>query len=716
MSFGFGKRGRTPDPLGDDSKSYYGEDGGGYYAPPADAFQHSHTDVGGGGEFQDEYVEEDYGFDGSPQEGQFAGVTTTTTARLSEEQRQQLEGAKVGLTASERLAMIHDTANIKDYEASIRDTKRRGWCARCYVVIILAIIGLVVGLYFAFSGPGINETTNIFKEAWRPPSPTARPTRLPTVRPSAAPSVVASDSPSGRPSTKPTVMASEGPSQTPTSGQPSLLPSIMETESPSLMPSSSEPTTLEPTSVAPTTVRPSTAPSVMASGQPSIRPSIVTETESPSLVPSSSAPTTMESTPLADGASDGAGAQDGDNIFTPIVKLDCDNGTEIVTVYMADIIGGGWEGAELSISEDDGTGNASQPIFVDALGANEKARGVSLCLKTDTCYQMVVDGGVRMEEIRWGVSHTAIMAEAPTLFTAENIEVIESRATWLAPADCSFALYDACENECNEGYGVKPPKLDDNGNIIEKEVTNIIQEEATLPAAGQGNSSSSSNQTQSEAEDGNDGDIEADEAVTDQIVNSTLPPEDEPIGMGGDLDLLKQLFGEDFQLTNRDANECETCEGCLQCIDCIGASPDDEKCADCEPCTPCLGCVALPAPYNEGLSPEGILALVGIGSNSSSGGDDSLSGEALLKRLFGNDFELSMRNAPECVECTDCLPCIDCFGSENEDCARCEECSSSSCLGCIALSEPYSEGIGSGELFELVMGLMSTATTTAGNS
>ena len=285
----------------------------------------------------------------------------------------------------------------------------------------------------------------------------------------------------------------------------------------------------------------------------------------------------MESTPLADGASDGEGAQDGggigagaqdvDNIFTPIVKIDCDNGTEIVTVYMADIIGGGWEGAELSIAEDDGTGNASQPIFVDALGANERARGVSLCLKTDTCYRMVVDGGVRMEEIRWGVGHTAIMVEAPTLFTAEDIDV-ESRAMWLAPADCSFALYDACENECNEGYGVNPPKLHDNGNNTEKEVTNIIEEEATLPAAGQGNSSSSSNQTQSEAEDGNDGDIEADEAVTDQIVNSTLPPEDEPIGMGGDLDLLKQLFGEDFQLANRDANECETCENCLQCIDC----------------------------------------------------------------------------------------------------------------------------------------------------
>ena len=283
----------------------------------------------------------------------------------------------------------------------------------------------------------------------------------------------------------------------------------------------------------------------------------------------------MESAPLADGASDGAGAQDGDdigagsqdgdNIFTPIVKIDCDNGTEIVTVYMADTIGDGWEGAELSIAEDDGTGNASQPIFVSMLGVNEKARGVSLCLKTDTCYQIVVDGGMQMEEIRWGVGHTAIMAEDPSLFTAEDIDVIESKPTWLAPADCSFALYDACENECNEGYGVNPPKLDDNGNIIEKEVTNIIEEEA--PSAGQGNSSSS-NQTQSEAEDGNDGDIEADEAVTDQIVNGTLPPEDEPIGMGGDLDLLKQLFGEDFQLANRDANECETCENCLQCIDC----------------------------------------------------------------------------------------------------------------------------------------------------
>ena len=234
---------------------------------------------------------------------------------------------------------------------------------------------------------------------------------------------------------------------------------------------------------------------------------------------------------------------------------------------MADTVGDGWEGAEISIAEDDGTGNASQPIFVNSLGANEKVRGVSLCLKTDTCYQIVVDGGMWMEEIRWGVGHTAIMAEDPTLFTAEDIDVILSRATWLAPADCSFGLYDACENQCKEGYGVNPPKLDDNGNLVEKEVANIIEKEVT---AGEGNSSST-NQTQSDAstaEDGNNGDIEADEAGTEQMLNGTLAPEDEPIGVDGDLDLLKQLFGEDFQLTSRDANECETCENCLQCIDC----------------------------------------------------------------------------------------------------------------------------------------------------
>ena len=39
-------------------------------------------------------------------------------------------------------------------------------------------------------------------------------------------------------------------------------------------------------------------------------------------------------------------------------------------------------------------------------------------------------------------------------------------------------------------------------------------------------------------------------------------------GMGSGLDLLEQLFGEDFELVKRDPSECEACENCLQCIDC----------------------------------------------------------------------------------------------------------------------------------------------------
>ena len=42
-----------------------------------------------------------------------------------------------------------------------------------------------------------------------------------------------------------------------------------------------------------------------------------------------------------------------------------------------------------------------------------------------------------------------------------------------------------------------------------------------------------------------------------------------PDGMGGGgLNLLEELFGEDFELTERDPSECEVCENCLQCIDC----------------------------------------------------------------------------------------------------------------------------------------------------
>ena len=37
---------------------------------------------------------------------------------------------------------------------------------------------------------------------------------------------------------------------------------------------------------------------------------------------------------------------------------------------------------------------------------------------------------------------------------------------------------------------------------------------------------------------------------------------------GGGLNLLEELFGEDFELTERDPSECEVCENCLQCIDC----------------------------------------------------------------------------------------------------------------------------------------------------
>lgn len=255
----------------------------------------------------------------------------------------------------------------------------------------------------------------------------------------------------------------------------------------------------------------------------------------------------------------------------------------------------------------------------------------------------------------------------------------------------------------------------------------------------------------------------------------------------GDEDLLAQLFGQDFELTKRDPGECETCEGCLQCINCgkhdgcfyliylntsaslclrpmisisrlflfflfdtitVGADSDDVNCIDCDICSSCLGCVALPEPYNEGLSPEDILAFVGIGNDKMA--DSSTRGEELLKRLFGDEFELSIRSSPECEECSDCSLCIGCrkfitffasvsvevaiisfchitclsppllisyaccipyvstVGSKDEACAKCEE-QCSPCLGngCIALPEPYnSEGLGPGEMLELVSGMM----------
>ena len=109
---------------------------------------------------------------------------------------------------------------------------------------------------------------------------------------------------------------------------------------------------------------------------------------------------------------------------------------------MTDAIGDGWEGAQLAVIEDgdeDGDIDGSQPIFKGALANNEKAGGESLRLKVDTCYRIVADGGMWMEEFRWGVGHSTVKVENTTTFTARNTEVIESKATWSAPANCSFS-------------------------------------------------------------------------------------------------------------------------------------------------------------------------------------------------------------------------------------------------------------------------------------
>ena len=144
---------------------------------------------------------------------------------------------------------------------------------------------------------------------------------------------------------------------------------------------------------------------------------------------------------------------------------------------MVDAIGDGWEGAQIAVIEN-GVSDGSQPIFKDSLASNEKARGESLCLSVDTCYRIVVDGGMWMNEIRWGIGHSTAKTENTTTFMARNAELIESKATWLAPANCSFSLYGACSNSCKSGYGENPPTLDDDGNIIEKP-----------KGSGQGNSS-----------------------------------------------------------------------------------------------------------------------------------------------------------------------------------------------------------------------------------
>ena len=522
MPLGFGrKRGRQS--VRSSEEDYYGEDDDGYNdhgvynGPPPDAFQHGHT----GNEFQDggEYAEEDYGFDGgSQEEGQFAGVTTTA-GQLSEEQRQQLQESKVGLTAAERLAMINDTDNINSYQTSIKQKKRQNLCVRCYLLVILAVIGLVVGLYFAFGGPGSDSATNAFREAWRPPSPTPRPTRTPTVRPSASPSATASNNPSALPTSKPSVTASDFPSAMPTSSRPSPLPSVVETESPSLVPSSlpsmmeTEGPSLVPSSSQPTTMAPTTAAPVVSVGD-AVEEGETDETPAPQVDNNQTdASNAVEGELGNDGDETGGGndslfgggnssktANDnqedgffgggqpadnsngdqgsgfgGDNIFKEgAVPIDCDESTEIVSIYMVDAIGDGWEGAQLAVIED-GDANGSEPIFKDSLAKNEKARGESLCLKTDTCYRIVVDGGMWMNEIRWGIGHTSAQTENSTSFMGRKTDFIESKASFLAPADCTFSLYGACSNACQPGYGENPPRMDEDGNVIEKVANSTAQ-------------------------------------------------------------------------------------------------------------------------------------------------------------------------------------------------------------------------------------------------
>ena len=179
--------------------------------------------------------------------------------------------------------------------------------------------------------------------------------------------------------------------------------------------------------------------------------------------------TEEDDTHQQEGHGDGDNVQ-GDNIFkesSPIVDIECDEGTEIVSIYMADAIGDGWEGAQLAVIED-GDADGSQPIFKDSLASNEKARGETLCLNSNTCYRIVVDGGMWMNEIRWGIGHSTVTTENATIFMARDADLIESKATWLAPADCSFSLYGACNNTCKAGYGENPPTLDADGNVIEK--------------------------------------------------------------------------------------------------------------------------------------------------------------------------------------------------------------------------------------------------------
>ena len=454
MPFGFGKRHQAvPD-------EEYGDDENDYNAPPNEAFQQLNS-IRNNGRYEEEYD--------LPNEGQFVGARTTA-GQLSENQRQDLQDSKVGLTARERLSMVSNADGINAYEQSIKKKKRQNCCQRCYLLILLAIIGLVVGLYFAFGGDSAAAARGTFIEAWRPPAPTPRPTRPPTIRPSAMPSVTASNEPSRVPSGMPTVTMSNEPSRVPTdvpsfdptiqppSDGPSSAPSLNVTDaSTTVIPTTASPTLLTPSTTAPTSS--ATVATIPITEKDSIASNVTNETEVQVPVDGS-----LESTNVTHKEEDHG---DGDNIMEDNIfrVTSCPGGTEMITLYMYDQIGDGWGDARISVTEV----SQDEPIFKGGINGFESESIRKMCLKTDACYSIVVEGGMWMEEIRWGIGHATELELPQAIFRSRNSQY--TKATWLAPADCTFSLYGACDNVCSEeGYGENPPPLDESGNVIEKEV------------------------------------------------------------------------------------------------------------------------------------------------------------------------------------------------------------------------------------------------------
>jgi len=437
-----------------------GEDENDYNAPPNEAFQQLNSS--NNGRYEEEY--------GLPNGGQFVGARKTA-GQLSENQRQDLQDSKGGLTARERLSMVSNADSINAYEQSIKKKKRQNCCQRCYLLILLAIIGLVVGLFFAFGGDSAAAARGTFREAWRPPAPTPRPTRPPTIRPSAMPSVTASNEPSLVPSGMPTVTMSNEPSRPPTD-VPSFDPSI---QVPSYGPSAetslnttNASTTVNQTTASPTLLTPSTSaptPSATIATVPITEkdPAASNETNETAVqVPVDGSQESTSDTHKEEDHGDGDEVT-GDNIFR---VTSCPGGTEMMTLYMYDQVGDGWGDARISITEMSQTIN--EPIFKGGINGFESESIRNICLKTNVCYSIVVEGGMWMEEIRWGIGHVTEQELPQAIFRSRNSQ--STKATWLAPADCMFSLYGACDNVCSEGYGENPPPLDESGNVIEKEV------------------------------------------------------------------------------------------------------------------------------------------------------------------------------------------------------------------------------------------------------